>query len=64
MATSSKKKSVTAMRSRKNVRPSPEEIAKLAYQKFEQRGHIHGFDIEDWLSAETELNGKGTRAKG
>jgi hypothetical protein len=30
-------------------------VAKRAYQLFEQRGSIHGSDVEDWLAAEKEL---------
>jgi DUF2934 family protein len=30
-------------------------IAKRAYQLFERRGRVHGFDFEDWISAEQEL---------
>jgi len=30
-------------------------IAKRAYQLFEQRGSAHGFDIEDWITAEKEF---------
>jgi Protein of unknown function (DUF2934) len=30
-------------------------IAKRAYQLFERRGRAHGFDLEDWISAEQEL---------
>jgi hypothetical protein len=30
-------------------------IAKRAYQIFEKRGCRHGFDLEDWISAEKEL---------
>jgi Protein of unknown function (DUF2934) len=30
-------------------------IAKRAYEKFEARGHIHGFDQEDWATARREL---------
>jgi len=30
-------------------------IAKRAYQLFERRGRVHGFDLEDWISAEQEL---------
>ncbi len=26
-----------------------------AYQLFEQRGRKHGFDLEDWLRAESEV---------
>ena len=32
-----------------------ETIAKRAYQLFEQRGCKHGFDLDDWISAEKEL---------
>ena len=43
---------------------SPEEIHQLvekkAYEIFEQRGYVHGHDLDDWLQAEqiikTELN--------
>jgi hypothetical protein len=30
-------------------------VAKRAYQIFEKRGCKHGFDLEDWMSAEKEL---------
>jgi hypothetical protein len=30
-------------------------IAKRAYQLFERRGRVHGFDLEDWIRAEQEL---------
>ena len=30
-------------------------IAKRAYELFEQRGCAHGFDLEDWITAEREL---------
>ena len=30
-------------------------VAKRAYQIFEKRGRGHGFDLEDWMSAEKEL---------
>ena len=29
-----------------------QEIEKLAYQFFEERGYQHGFNQEDWLRAE------------
>jgi hypothetical protein len=32
-----------------------EEIARRAYELFEQRGQAHGHDVEDWLRAEDEL---------
>src|SRR5713226_1115168 len=30
-------------------------IAKRAYQLFERRGCAHGFDLEDWITAEREF---------
>ena len=30
-------------------------VAKRAYEIFEKRGCKHGFDLEDWMSAEKEL---------
>jgi hypothetical protein len=30
-------------------------VAKRAYQMFEKRGRKHGFDLQDWMSAEKEL---------
>ncbi|MEW6775498.1 MAG: DUF2934 domain-containing protein [Bdellovibrionota bacterium] len=35
--------------------PSQEEIARLAYELFEKRGHGDGFDLDDWLKAERQL---------
>ena len=35
--------------------PSPDEIARLAYQFYETRGRLDGNDVDDWLSAEREL---------
>lgn len=32
-----------------------DEIAAHAYRRFEQRGRVHGHDLEDWLLAEREL---------
>jgi hypothetical protein len=29
-----------------------EEIAKVAYELFESRGCVHGWDLDDWLEAE------------
>jgi Protein of unknown function (DUF2934) len=34
---------------------SDEAIAKRAHEKFVARGHIHGFDREDWAEAREEL---------
>jgi hypothetical protein len=30
-------------------------VAQRAHQLFEQRGCKHGFDLDDWISAEKEL---------
>jgi hypothetical protein len=39
-------------------RPSQEEIARRAYEIFEHRGSVHGYDLDDWLQAERELSGE------
>jgi hypothetical protein len=36
-------------------RPSHEEIAKRAYEIFEQSGRQTGRDLENWLAAEAQL---------
>ena len=38
-----------------STKPSDEEVAKRAYQKFLDRGGAHGFDREDWAEAHHEL---------
>ncbi len=30
-------------------------IAQRAYELYEQRGHTHGHDLEDWLEAERQI---------
>ncbi len=35
-----------------------EEIARLAYELFEQRGGVHGNDQENWFEAERILRGR------
>lgn len=35
--------------------PDRAQIARLAFAKFVARGWIHGFHVEDWLTAEAEL---------
>ena len=37
------------------IQPTHEDIARLAYQLYEQRGGEHGRDQEDWFQAEREL---------
>jgi hypothetical protein len=34
---------------------SKEEIARLAYQRYQERGRAAGFDQEDWYAAEREI---------
>lgn len=36
-------------------RPSPDAVARLAYQFYLMRGRQDGHDVEDWLGAEREL---------
>ncbi len=35
-----------------------DEIAAVAYELFESRGCIHGFDLDDWLTAERTVLGR------
>lgn len=35
--------------------PSPEAVARRAYEIFLERGGAHGNDSDDWLQAELEL---------
>jgi hypothetical protein len=37
------------------MRPSRDEIARLAYRFYEARGRCEGKDVDDWLCAEQEL---------
>ena len=32
-----------------------EEVRRRAYQLYEQRGMLDGFELEDWLQAEAEV---------
>ena len=41
--------------------PSGEEIARCAYEFYEQRGRQHGRDRDDWLTAERELHQRALR---
>jgi Protein of unknown function (DUF2934) len=36
-------------------RATHEHIARRAYEIFEHRGRVHGYDLDDWLLAEREL---------
>lgn len=37
--------------------PSNADIARRAYEKYEARGRVDGFALEDWLTASHELAG-------
>lgn len=38
--------------------PPRELIEARAYELFAQRGYVHGYHLEDWLTAENELKSK------
>lgn len=37
------------------IEPTHEDIARRAYQLYEERGGEHGRDLQDWFQAEREL---------
>ena len=39
----------------KKAKVGPQEVARVAYQLYEQRGREDGHDLEDWLKAEATL---------
>ena len=62
IATSSKRestvKSSNKPASREFSKNEQQEIEKLAYQFFVERGHQHGYDAEDWLRAEAIIRSR------
>ena len=42
----------------------PGEVARKAYERWQQRGGQHGSDQDDWYHAEQELKGGGGHAGG
>ncbi len=44
--------------------PAPEEIRQRAFEIHIERGGIHGYDLDDWLQAERELQNKYRSSKG
>ena len=46
---------VTAPAAEQPLNVTDIEIARRAYELYEQRGYTHGYDIDDWLMAEREL---------
>jgi hypothetical protein len=46
---------VTALAAEQPLDVTDIEIARRAYELYEQRGCTHGYDIDDWLLAERDL---------
>lgn len=44
-----------------NVHADAGEVARVAYQLYEQRGRAHGHDLDDWLKAEAIVARRNTR---
>ena len=42
---------------RRNTEALNDEIARRAYELYQARGYVDGFDIEDWLQAEQDIMG-------
>jgi hypothetical protein len=40
-----------------------QRIAQRAHELYEARGHVDGFDAEDWLQAEREILGQADEPK-
>jgi hypothetical protein len=38
--------------------PASDVIEQLAYQYWAERGYQHGYELQDWLRAEQELQGR------
>jgi hypothetical protein len=43
-------------RESRNDRATPDRVAARAYRRYEERGREDGYDVQDWLDAERELN--------
>jgi hypothetical protein len=57
-------RSGTKEQSTKNA-PTPEEIRKhRAFEIHIERGGIHGYDLDDWMRAERELQEKYNKSSG
>ena len=37
---------------RKSATVDPAEVARVAYELFQDRGGVHGYDVQDWIEAE------------
>jgi len=42
---------------RRNAESLDDEIARRAYELYEARGYVDGFDVDDWLQAEQDIVG-------
>jgi hypothetical protein len=51
----SKQKTQTQSKEKHTTPVSREQISEKAYEKWQQRGCVHGFDREDWMQVENEL---------
>jgi hypothetical protein len=50
--------SETEVMAQPNGRPSEDEVRARAYERYLERGGMHGNDVEDWVEAEKELKGQ------
>lgn len=41
-----------------SLEKTEELIRQRAYEYYEERGHVDGYDMEDWLRAEADILGK------
>ena len=48
---------------RRNMEALQDEIARRAYELYEAREYVDGFDIEDWLQAEQDIVGSTPASK-
>lgn len=48
---------------RRNKEALQDEIARRAYELYEARGYVDGFDVEDWLQAEQDIVGSTPASK-
>jgi hypothetical protein len=51
----SKQKTQAQSKEKHTTPVSREQTSEKAYEKWQQRGCVHGFDREDWMQAEKEL---------
>jgi len=42
--------------------PMEQQIQQRAYEVYEQRGRTDGYDLDDWLQAESEIKGRQAKA--